>query len=217
MHKPNNLLEADVREELDWDGVLDDSRIVVTAKDGVVTLSGTVSSYYDSVVAFEDTLSVSGVSAVGNELLVGPLGEAIADVDIADDCSSALDRDRFVPKGAVSVMVTDGWATLSGAVRRHFQRQAAEHAVQRVDGVLGITNKIDITSDLIPSDVVASINKALGRNAMIDDSLIEVSNSRHTIYLDGTASSWAAKREAEDVSWDAPGVNDVVNRIVVAP
>jgi osmotically-inducible protein OsmY len=217
MHKPNNLLEADVREELDWDGLLDDSRIVVAAKDGVVTLSGAVSSYYDSVLASEDTLSVGGVIAVDNELLVGLLGEAIADVDIADDCSSALDRDRFVPNGAVSVMVTDGWVTLSGEVRHHFQRQAAEHAVRRVDGVLGISNKIEMTSDPIPSDVVARINKALRRNAIIDDSMIEVSNSGHTIYLDGTSSSWTAKREAEDVSWDAPGVTDVVNRIVVVP
>lgn len=217
MHKPNNLLEADVREELDWDSLLDDTRIVVSAKDGVVTLSGAVNSYYDSVLASEDTLSVGGVSAVDNELLIGLLGKAISDVDIADDCSDALDRDRFVPKGAVSVTVTDGWVTLTGEVRHHFQRQAAEHAVQRVDGVLGITNGIAITSDPIPSDVVTRINKALRRNAIIDDSLIEVTNSGHTIYLDGTTTSWSAKSEAEDVSWDAPGVTDVVNRIVVVP
>ena len=217
MHKPNNLLEGDVREELDWDSLLDDSRIVVTAKDGVVTLSGAVNSYYDSVLASEDALSVGGVSAVDNELLVGLLGKAIADVDIADSCSDALDRDQFVPKGAVNVTVTDGWVVLNGDVRHHFQRQAAEFAVRRVDGVLGITNRVGITSDPIPSDVVARINKALRRNAIIDDSLIEVSNSGHTIYLDGTTSSWNAKRKAEDVSWGAPGVTDVVNRIVVAP
>jgi osmotically-inducible protein OsmY len=217
MHKPNNILEADVREELDWDSLLDDSRIVVTAKDGLVTLSGAVNSYYDSVLASEDTFSVGGVSAVDNELLVGLLGKAITDVDIADDCSDALDRDRFVPKGAVSVTVTDGWVALSGEVRHHFQRQAAEHAVGRVEGVLGITNRLGITSDPIPSDVVARIDKALRRNAIIDDSLIEVSNSGHTIFLDGTTSSWTAKREAEDVSWNAPGVTEVVNRIVVVP
>jgi osmotically-inducible protein OsmY len=217
MHKPNNLLEEDVRAELDWDSLLDDSRIVVAAKDGVVTLSGAVNSYYDSVLAFDDALSVGGVSGVDNELLVGLVGKAIADADIADDCSDALDRDRFVPKGAVSAIVNDGWVTLSGEVRHHFQRQAAEHAVERVDGVLGITNSIAITSDPIPSDVVDRINKALGRKAIIDDSMIEVSNSGHTIYLDGTAGSWTAKRDAEDASWDAPGVTDVVNRIVVVP
>jgi hypothetical protein len=32
MHKPNMLLESDVREELDWDPQLDDTRIVVSAE-----------------------------------------------------------------------------------------------------------------------------------------------------------------------------------------
>ena len=40
MHKPNRLLESDVKEELDWDPMLDDSRIVVKADDGRVILSG---------------------------------------------------------------------------------------------------------------------------------------------------------------------------------
>ena len=217
MHKPNNLLEADVRAQLDWDLILDDSRIVVAAKDGLVTLSGAVPTYYDAVLASEDTLSVGGVSAVDNELLIGPLGEVIADVDITAACIVALGADRLVPQGTVSTMVNEGWVTLSGEVRHHFQRQAAEHAVQRVDGVLGITNKIEITSDPIPSDVVDRINKALGRLAIVDDSLIEVSNSGHTVYLDGTTSSWTAKRQAEDAAWWAPGVTDVVNRLVVVP
>ena len=34
MHKPNNLLELDVQEEFDWDPMLDDARIVVSADDG---------------------------------------------------------------------------------------------------------------------------------------------------------------------------------------
>jgi osmotically-inducible protein OsmY len=217
MHKPNNLVESDVREALEWDLPLDDTRIVVSAKDGVVTLSGAVSTYYDSVLAQEDAYGVGGVTAVNNELLVGGVGEAIADADIAADCMAALDRDRFVPKGAVSASVDGGWVTLAGEVRHHFQRQAAEHAINRIDGVLGITNKIAITSDPIPSDVVSRINKALRRSAIVDDSLINVSNSGHTIYLDGTTASFAAKRQAEDAAWDAPGVSDVVDRLVVVP
>jgi osmotically-inducible protein OsmY len=42
MHKPNNLLEFDAQEALDWDPQIDDSRIVVSAKDGRVTLTGSV-------------------------------------------------------------------------------------------------------------------------------------------------------------------------------
>jgi osmotically-inducible protein OsmY len=217
MHKPDNLLKLDVTDELSWDPYLDSSRITVSADDGKVTLSGAVDTYYDSILASEDAWNVGGVSTLANELLVGPVGEVLADVDIADKCGAALDADRFVPQGAVTPEVTDGWVTLSGQVRNHFQRHAAEFAVRRVDGVLGISNKIEITSDPIPSDVADRINKALRRNAIIDDSSITVSNVDRTIYLDGTVGSSAARRAAEDVAWGAPGVADVVDRLMVIP
>ena len=34
MHKPNNLLELDVTNELSWDPYLDSTRITVSADDG---------------------------------------------------------------------------------------------------------------------------------------------------------------------------------------
>ena len=40
MHKPNHLLEFDVKDTLDWDSTIDDRRIEVKADDGHVTLDG---------------------------------------------------------------------------------------------------------------------------------------------------------------------------------
>ncbi len=217
MHKPNNLLQADVKDELDWDPLLDNSQIIVKADDGRVTLSGAVPTYYDSVLALEDAWSVGGVKTIDNELLVGLVGEAIADDKVADACTAALNANHFVPKGAVQAEVVDGWVTLTGDVRNHFQRREAEHSVRRIDGVNGITDKISITSDPIPTDVADRINKAFRRNAIIDDSKIQVSHSGHTVYLDGIAGSWTALREAEDVAWAAPGVTDVIDRLVIVP
>jgi len=217
MHKPNNLLESDVQEELDWDPRFDNSRVIVKANDGEVTLTGTVDTFYDTILATEDARSVGGVKSVDNELMVGLVGDAIADADIAAKCLEALDRDRFVPKGAVSVTVVDGWVTLSGEVRRHYQRQAAHHAVSRVDGVLGVTNDITLTKEPMPGDVADHINKAFRRDAIIDDSQIKVTATGNTVYLDGIVGSWYAMDVAVDNAWDAPGVNDVVNRLVVVP
>jgi osmotically-inducible protein OsmY len=217
MHKPNMLLESDVQEELDWDPQLDDSRIVVSADDGKVTLSGSVPTYFEVMRAADDVHLVGGVTGIDNQLLVGLLGDAITDTQLAGAAAAALDEDRFVPKGSVNADVVDGWVTLTGEVRHHYQRQAAEHAVGKLDGVLGISNKVAITSDPIPGDVAARINKAFQRNAIIDDSMIDVTNNGPTIYLDGTTTSWAARREAEETAWDAPGVVDVVDRLTVVP
>ena len=137
-------------------------------------------------------------------------------VDISVACASALDADKFVPSRSVSADVYEGWVTLTGQVRHRFQKQAAEHAVRRVDGVLGITDDVVISSEPIPSDVTDRIEKAFRRNAIIDDSLIEVSNVGHTIYLDGKVGSYNARTEAAETAWAAPGVTDVVDRLVIA-
>jgi osmotically-inducible protein OsmY len=215
MHKPNNLLEFDVNDELEWDPQLDATRIVVKADEGRVTLTGSVPTLYQVQRATDDTMVVGGVKAIDNELLVGFVGEAINDGELAAAATSALDGDNLVPKGAVTADVLDGFMTLNGKVRHHFQRQAAEQAVRRVDGVLGITNHITLTSEPIPSDVANRINKAFQRSAIIDDSKITVSNDGPMIYLDGTAATWTARQEAEDTAWSAPGVTQVVDRVAV--
>jgi len=146
---------------------------------------------------------------------VGLLGGAITDDQLAVAATKALSSDNLVPAGAVSPDVLDGYVTLNGQVRHHYQRQAAEHAVRRIDGVLGITNHVTLSNEPIPSDIADRINKAFQRSAIIDDTKITVSNDGPTVYLDGTAASWTARAEAEDTAWSAPGVTQVVDRVDV--
>jgi osmotically-inducible protein OsmY len=217
MHKPNHLLEFDVRDTLEWDSAIDDRRIEVKADDGHVSLTGSVPSYYEKVRATEDAWSVGGVKALDNEILVGLEGAAINDTQLEEACRDALDHDRVVPKGSVTPTVRDGHVQLRGHVRNAFQRDAAEFAVSRLDGVLAIENLIAISPEPIPSDVADRVNKAFKRNAIIDDSKIKVTNDGHTLYLTGVAGSYAAMREALDTAWQAPGVDNVVNDLVIAP
>ena len=184
----------------------------------MVTLTGTVYTYAELVGATEDTWTVGGVTGVDNELLVGLAGAAIEDAAVATAAAEALDRDRFVPHGSVTPVVLDGWLTLTGEVRRHIERKAAEFAVRRLEGVLGVTDDITVNSgEPIPTDVADRINKAFRRSAIIDESSIKVSSSGHTIYLDGTVGSYIAMQQAEETAWDAPGVDDVFDRMVIVP
>jgi osmotically-inducible protein OsmY len=152
-HTPNSLLESDVKEAFDYDPMLDQSRIVVKVNDGRVRLTGAVASFDDVERATKDVHLVAGVKAVDNQLLVGPSGAAVADREVAKPCALALEADRIIPTGSVTVEVKDGYVALFGKVRNHFQRIAAEHAVGRVDGVLGVTDLITLTLEPIPSDV----------------------------------------------------------------
>src|SRR5262249_54048255 len=119
------------------------------------------------------------------------------------------------PKGSVTADVLEGFVTLTGQVRHHYQRMAAKHAASKVDGVLGIQDNVTLSNDPIPSDVADRINKAFKRNAIIDDSLIRVSNVGPTIHLEGVVDSWAARQEAEETAWEAPGVMDVVDDLII--
>ena len=161
MHRPKNLVESDIRESLDYDPRLNDSRIVVKADDGRVTLSGAVDTYPEVELAARDARYAMGVKAIDNQLLVGLIGDALADDDLAAAAREALDHDRVVPHGSVRVAVADGWVTLTGEVRHHFQRQVAHQAVGRVPGVLGVTNEITLTDEPIPPDVAAAHREGL--------------------------------------------------------
>ncbi|MGH9085155.1 MAG: BON domain-containing protein [Acidimicrobiales bacterium] len=217
MHKPNNLLEVDIQETLAWDPVIDDRRISVDADHGHVKLTGSVPSYYEKLRAGDDTWTVGGVKTLDNDLLVGLAGAVITDQQVADACRAALDHDRVVPKGSVTPEAVNGIVRLTGRVRNSFQRHAAEFVVARVDGVLGIDNLVAISSEPIASDVAERINAAFRRSAIIDDSAIKVTNDGRTIFLSGMVGSYAAMREALDTAWSAPGVESVVNDLMIEP
>jgi osmotically-inducible protein OsmY len=216
MHKPDGLLEYDVREMLSSDPRLDDGRVLVKVSDGLVSLSGAVASFEESARAAQDAGSVRGVTGVDNRLWVGPVAGAIEDRMVRAGCLRALERESHVPTGSVSVSVEDGLVTLRGTAHHHFQAAAAKRAVATVDGVKGIVDNIIIVSDPIPGDVAARIEGALRHKEILDGAHIEVSCQGGTVFLDGTVGSWAALREAEDVAWNAPGASQVVDRLVVA-
>jgi osmotically-inducible protein OsmY len=209
------MVESDIRESLDYDPKLNDSRIIVKVDDGRATLSGAVDTFPEKELAARDARYAMGVKAIDNQLVVGLVGDAIADLDVAAAAREALDGDRIVPHGSVQVTVKDGWVVLTGEVRHHFQRQAAHHAVGRVPGVLGVANEITLTDEPIPPDVAERIRKAFQRNAIIDDSVIQVTNRGHTIHLDGVVNSWDAMDTALDTAWSAPGVQEVVNNLTL--
>jgi osmotically-inducible protein OsmY len=117
------------------------------------------------------------------------------------------------------VTVARGWVTLRGEVEWEYQRRAAERSSRRLSGVRGVTNLITVRprSRPAPAELRRRIENALIRSAETDAAGITVEVDGDRIILRGTVRSWAERREAERVSWSAPGVTSVENRVVVAP
>src|ERR1700704_2940500 len=91
MTKADEELQRDVRIELLWEPSVTATHIGVSVKDGVVTLTGHVPSYVESLGAERAAKRVNGVKAVANELDVKlPYSSKRTDEDIAAAAVKAL-------------------------------------------------------------------------------------------------------------------------------
>jgi len=68
--KTDNQLQLDVVEELKWGPGVDHEHIGVSVVSGVITLSGTVRSYAEKLLAERTVRRVKGVRAVAEDLQV---------------------------------------------------------------------------------------------------------------------------------------------------
>ena len=215
------LTGADVRlrdtviHELDFDSEVDDSAIGVTAKDGVVTLTGFIDSYAGKLAADRVVKRVRGVRAVANDIIVR-LKVDVTDSDIAAAAALALKLRPSIPP-SVQATVHDGHVTLTGHVEWLHQKEQAEVAVRHLGGVRGVLNHIDVTPRSVQRDVRRRIVQSLHRNTDLDARHIEVAVTDDFVTLTGTVGSWSEREAAERGAGSAPGIRQVDNQIRVVP
>lgn len=211
-------IQKDVLNELKWDPRVQSTEIGVAVKDGVVTLTGWVDSFYKRWAAEEAAHRVRGVLAVANDIEVRlPVSAERTDADIAAAAIHALEWDAGVSIDNLDVTVSKGWVTLRGVVEWEYQKHDAERVVRRLKGVKGVTNLLTIKPRVSPSELKQKIEQALVRSAETDALRITVEVEGSKAILRGAVRSWAEKQEAERVAWSAPGITSVENRITISP
>jgi osmotically-inducible protein OsmY len=208
------LRDAVVRQ-LDWDPEMDASAIGVTAKEGVVTLTGFINSYAGKLAAERVVKRVRGVRAVANDITVRLMVDR-TDADIASDAVRALKLRPAIPE-SVQVIVHNSHVTLTGKVEWLLQKEQAEKAVRHVPGVLGVLNHIDVAPQTTLRDVRRRIMQALHRNADLDARHIDVTVGDDSVRLTGTVGSWLQRDAADRAAGSAPGIRRVDNQIIVVP
>jgi osmotically-inducible protein OsmY len=206
----------DVQDELKWDPYLSSSEIGASVKNGIVTLTGIVDAYWKKISAENAVKKISGVTAVVQKIEV-KLSESgkRKDTDIAEAIQSAFRWSVLVPKDKIKVKVENGWVTLEGSVEWDFEKNAAQRAVEKLEGVSGVINNIKVAPKVTPGEIKQKIRSAFFRSATVDSDRVTVDVDGGTVTLRGKVRSWAERKEAEREAWLAPGVTKVINDIEI--
>jgi osmotically-inducible protein OsmY len=159
--KTNVQLQQDVIDELQYEPSIEVAGIGVTAKDGIVTLTGAVKSYAEKWSATRATERVSGVKAVVDEMKVNlPYAHERGDADIAKAALQALEWDVQVPHTRLMVKVEQGKITLEGDLDYKYQQTAALDTLRNLTGVTSVINLTHVNPTANASEVKVKIENA---------------------------------------------------------
>lgn len=194
--KPDPEIHRDVLEELTWDPRVDETDVGVEVDGGVVTLTGTVTSWAKRQAAQEAARRVAGVLDVANDIVVKtPGGLTRTDTEIAQAVRRTLQWDVFVPDQQIGSTVTNGCVTLDGTVDRLIERDDAERAVRNLAGVTTVINKITVREPSeLDEKIERAIARALERRAERHARQIRVAVRDGVATLSGTVTSWSERR-----------------------
>jgi osmotically-inducible protein OsmY len=217
--KTDSEIQKDVLRELTWDTRVEATDVGVEVDKGVVTLSGTVSSWGKRHAAAEAAHRVSGVLDVANDVVVRTPGTSrLTDTDIARAVRNALVWDVFVPDDRIRSTVSDGVVLLEGDVDSLRELKDAERAVRNLAGVRAVTSLIEVRPAAVSaSHVRQSIEEALARRAQRESNRITFDVRGGLVRINGVVRSLAEKRAVVEAATAAPGVRELQDRLRVDP
>ncbi|WP_188414346.1 BON domain-containing protein [Pedobacter mendelii] len=212
----NEKLQLDVLQAIKWEALLQAAEIGVIAQDGIITLSGTVDSYAKKTGAEHAAKTVVGVKAIIEKIEVdfGSM-EKKKDLDLAGEILEALKLNPEIPANKIIIKVENGLVTIEGEVKWYTLKEDIQKLVEGLKGVKNLTNAIQVKSETSDDVEKVAIENALLRSWAVDTNEIAVNVFGNRVTLSGKVKSIYQKDEAERIAWNAPGVWNVHNELLI--
>jgi osmotically-inducible protein OsmY len=216
--KTDSEIQKAVLNELKWDTHVGETDVGVEVDGGVVTLTGTVSSWAKRIAAQKAAHRVAGVLDVADNIEVNIPGSAErTDTEIAQAVRRTLHWSVFVPDTRITSTVSDGHVTLEGSLDCIAQREEAERAVRDLTGVRGVINAIKVLPPhtVVPSEVRKVITDALERRLQGELQRVHVEVAGGHVTLSGSVQSWGERQAVVGAAKGTPGVRVIEDHLRV--
>lgn len=145
----------------------------------------------------------------------------MSDAALRERVLSALAFEPSIDELHIGVSVEDGVVTLTGHVGTYAQKLAAEDTVQRVKGVRGIAQEIEVRAaadkQLADDQIAARALSIMAWDATIPDGNVQVKVQHGWVTLSGTVDWFYQCEAAASAVHKLSGVMGVSNLINVAP
>ncbi|MGB7768545.1 MAG: BON domain-containing protein [Verrucomicrobiia bacterium] len=207
---------------------LTNDSITTESKDGVVTLTGTVTKASDKSLAENTVASLPGVISVDNQLQVsGEQPAEHSDTWIGMKVKLALLFHRNVSATGTTVNVKDGVVILTGEASNLAEKELTSEYAKDVDNVKAVVNDMTIaktpaTPDATAGDkiddasITAEVKSSLLSHRSTSSLRTTVSTTDGVVTLGGIAKNDAEKSLVTKLVTDINGVTSVINNMTIA-
>ena len=214
--KSDTQLRKDVIDEIERDWRFKAAEVGVEVDQGIVTLTGTVSTYPKVVAAADIAAEIAGTKGVANELTVHTPDRAHpSDTELASAVRHALKWDVNTPDEKIEVIVRHGVVTLKGVVDYWYEKTCAAECVMKITGVSAIDDQIGVLPPPVSdTDIGATIDKSIERRIPLAARHIKVHVKDGHVRLTGNVQFYSDRRHAEKAAWTTEGVRSVGNKLI---
>jgi hyperosmotically inducible periplasmic protein len=224
--KMDNRIESSARQSYVFKTYLQGDDIKIQSKDGVVSLTGTVSEESHKSLARDTVSGLPGVKSVDNRLEVkGDRPAENSDAWVMMKVKTALLFHRSVNGIKTEVKeVKNGIVTLTGEATSQAQKDLATQYAKDVEGVKEVKNEMTVAVVTTTKKVVQNIDDA-SITAQVKAMLLyhrspsalntSVTTKKGVVTLSGNAGSAAELDLATKLTKDVNGVKSVKNRMTI--
>ena len=223
----DDKIESSFKQTYVYQTYLKDDSVKAAAKEGVVTLTGTVSEESHKALAQETAISLPGVTRVDNQLATKAEVAAVnADTWISRKVNLTLFFHRNVSAIKTTVEVKDGIVTLKGVASNAAQKDLTSEYAKDIEGVKEVKNEMTVAAaSVVPertasakiddASVNAQVKTALATHRSTSALKIKIVTRKGEVTMTGIAKNAAEKSLVTKLVSDIQGVTSVNNQMTV--